>query len=79
MLRRDKLTIIDYFLEAVSNGFQKSRLMYKANLSYYQFKKYADIVTKKKLVEERKKGIFEVTEKGKEYMRRYHSLAELIE
>jgi predicted transcriptional regulator len=32
MLRRDRLAIIDHFLEAVSNGSQKSSLMYKINL-----------------------------------------------
>jgi len=62
MLRGDKLTIIDYFLEAVSNGFQKSRLMCKINLSSDKFKKYTDS-HQGKAVEERENGIFEVTEK----------------
>jgi predicted transcriptional regulator len=58
--------------------------MYRCNLSFRQLKQYSGFLTKKGLlcvvseVEDAPHGLFDVTNKGKEFLKAYKSLMALM-
>jgi predicted transcriptional regulator len=79
MKYRSRTDIVAQILDAASgNGAQKTKIMYKAYLSYAQLKEYLSILMENGLLEENKaEKLFKTTEKGIKFMRVYGRMDEL--
>jgi predicted transcriptional regulator len=82
---RGNLDIIADILDASHAKVKKTYLMYRCNLSFKQLKNYSHFLIDSGLLlmikaQERNDGsLFEVTPKGKEFLRAYRGLKALIE
>jgi predicted transcriptional regulator len=82
---RGNLDIIADILDASHGGVKKTFLMYRCNLSFKQLKNYSHFLIGSGLLhivtadEESVNGLFEVTLKGKEFLRAYRGLKALME
>ena len=79
--RRDKLYIISEILEIAIDGALKTQIMYRANLSFTQLNDYLGFMLKIHLLEKIRqngKDIYRSTEKGLDFLERYHHIAELL-
>jgi len=54
-------------------GLRRTRIMYYANLSHDQLKKYLDILLLNGFIEDHE-GFYQITNKGRSYMREYRIL-----
>lgn len=72
-------------LDASHGGAKKTYLMYRCNLSFSQLKHYSFFLVRKGLVRVIRReaqtdlGLFEVTDKGKEFLKAYRGLKALME
>ena len=70
--KRTEAEIVFDLLSSAKKDIKKTRLMYKANMPYIQFKKYLDALTKKGLIGEKdlniKGKVYYLTENGKDLM-----------
>jgi predicted transcriptional regulator len=77
MENRKSIDIIADILRICKKGNKKTRIMYLANLSWTQLKKYLEFLIEKKLLEydsiERK---YKTTDKGSEFLRAYSDVKE---
>jgi predicted transcriptional regulator len=79
--RRDKLYIISEILEIAKDGALKTKIMYRANLSFTQLNDYLGFMLEIHLLEKIRKNdknIYRSTEKGLDFLERYHQIAELL-
>jgi len=79
--RRDKLYIISEILEIAKDGVLKTQIMYRANLSFTQLNDYLGFLLEIHLLEKIRrngKDIYRSTEKGLDFLERYHQIAELL-
>ena len=82
---RGNLDIIADILDASHGGAKKTFLMYRCNLSFKQLKSYSHFLLGNGLLhvtrtqEEANGGLFEVTPKGKQFLRAYKGLKALME
>jgi len=79
--RRDKLYIISEILEIAKDGALKTQIMYRANLSFTQLNDYLGFMLEIHLLEKIRqngKSIYRSTEKGIDFLQRYHRIAELL-
>ncbi|RLI21655.1 DUF4364 domain-containing protein [Candidatus Bathyarchaeota archaeon] len=81
---RDSLDIVADILKASLGGAKKTQLMYHCNLSFRQLESYLSLLLeknllKRRIVEKSRPSIlFEITEKGQEFLRNYKILKSLI-
>lgn len=77
MPRRDKLEITEKILQLLSakNGKKPTHLMYKANLSHGQMKKYLKELTKKELIKKENANLA-ITQKGKKFLEKIKEMRE---
>ena len=81
---RGNLDIIADILDASHGGAKKTYLMYRCNLSFKQLKCYSHYLLKNGLLHlifqaaESDVGLFEVTDKGKEFLKAYKGLIALL-
>lgn len=81
---RGRLDIIADILEASHKGTRKTYLMYRCNLSFRQLKYYLNFLLRKKLLHTATKdgnpnpGLFEITDKGKKFLKAYKGLKALM-
>ncbi len=82
---RGRLDIIADILGASHSGAKKTSLMYHCNLSFKQLEQYLSFMLKNEFLQKSSKldnesatNVFEVTEKGREFMRAYESLEALM-
>ena len=81
---RGRLDIIADVLHASFGGVRKTHLMYHCNLSFKQLKHYLALLLKKQLLhvvtddEGSNPGLFEITDKGKEFLKAYKGLKGLM-
>ena len=75
MKYRSRTDIVSQMLEAANGGATKTKIMYKAYLSYAQLKDYLSMMLENGLLEyvEGKK-LYKVTEKGMKYMKTYEQM-----
>ncbi len=75
MKYRSRTDIVSQILEAANSGATKTKIMYKAYLSYAQLKDYLSMMLENGLLEyvEGKK-LYKVTEKGMKYMKTYEQM-----
>jgi len=77
--RRSSMHVIQEMLRAAQKGTRKTRMMYTCNLSLQQTNKYIDWLEKKGLIEENgEERIFKTTEKGKQLVRKFREMEELL-
>ena len=79
MKYRSRTDIVTQILDAASGyGANKTRIMYKAYLSYAQLKEYLSILIANGLLEENQaEKLYKTTEKGMKFMRVYSHMGEL--
>ena len=83
---RSREEILACILECARFGTRKTQIMYRANLSHTQLESYLSRLLTSHLLSERidpdgngnAERIFETTELGTEFLRRYRALADLV-
>jgi predicted transcriptional regulator len=82
---RGNLDIIADILDASHGGAKKTYLMYRCNLSFKQMKSYSHFLLDNGLLHfifraaESDVGLFELTDKGKRFLKAYKGLMSLVE
>jgi predicted transcriptional regulator len=76
---RNRIDIIAQLLDAASSPTTKTKMMYKALLSYEQLKEYIVMLIENGLIAyDKTSGRFSTTNKGYEFIKRYEDLTKLI-
>lgn len=80
---RGPLDLIADILETSQEGVKKTYLMYRCNLSFKQLKYYLDFMLRNELLcivaeDLKDHGSFETTDKGKEFLKAYDCLTDLV-
>jgi predicted transcriptional regulator len=79
MKYRSSTEIVAMILDAANGGTTKTKIMYKAYLSYNQLKEYLTILIENTLLEYIDgTQIFKTTEKGLHYLKMYNAIEELL-
>ncbi len=79
MKYRNRTEIISNILNAANGGISKTKIMYKAFLSYAQIKEYLPILLENNLLELDDTGKYRTTEKGVRFLKMNEEIQELIE
>ena len=78
MRYRSRTDIISQILEAATSGATKTKIMYRAFLSYAQQKEYLNILTTNGLLDyNSSQQIFRTTEKGGKFLKLYSQIGEI--
>lgn len=76
MKYRSRTDIVAQILEAATGGATKTKIMYKAYLSYAQLKEYLAMMTENGLIELDKKTLmYRITAKGSNFVNKYKSIS----
>jgi len=75
--RRGKLEIIAEILYIAREGVGKTEIVYKANLNFIRVKRYLSYLEEKGLIEN-SSSEYKTTEKGKDFLRDYQKMKELL-
>jgi predicted transcriptional regulator len=79
MVNRSRTEIVSQVLEAASGGATKTKIMYRAFLSYRQMKEYVNLLTEKgMLVYDSVMSTFKTTEKGHRFLQIYNHIHHLL-
>jgi predicted transcriptional regulator len=80
MTHRDRVDIISQILEAANGGASKTKIMYKAVLSYNQMKECVKLLTEKGLLgyDQQEVQTFKTTEKGLRFLDIYNRISDMI-
>ncbi len=79
--RRDRLYIFADILAVAKKGAAKTRIMYRANLSFKGANEYINFMLKTQLLRKTlvdNRTIYQTTEKGQEFFTSYNQLLQLI-
>ena len=80
MKYRSRTEIVAMILEAANGGATKTKIMYKAFLSYAQLKEYLSVLTENNLIEYLDvTQTFKTTEKGLNYLKMHNEMGELLQ
>lgn len=78
MKYRSRTDIVGIVLDSATGGSTKTRIMYKAYLSYAQLKEYLEVLVENGLLEYNNADqTYKTTEKGLKFVRIYQHLDEL--
>jgi predicted transcriptional regulator len=82
---RGRIDIIANILHEACKGAKKTRIMYRCNLSFRQMKVYLNFLLERELLEVRsiiqensKAEVYVVTKEGKEFLKNYNKLKEIL-
>jgi predicted transcriptional regulator len=80
MKYRSRTEIVSMILEAANGGATKTKIMYKAFLSYAQLKEYLSVLIENNLLEYLE-GVqtYKTTEKGFNFLRMHNEIGELLQ
>ena len=80
MKYRSRTEIVSMILEAANGGATKTKIMYKAFLSYAQLKEYLSVLIENNLLEYLE-GVqtYKTTEKGFNLLRMHNEIGELLQ
>ena len=80
MANRSRTEIVCNILDAANGGATKTKIMYKAFLSYAQLKEYLSVLIENNLLEYLD-GIhkFKTTEKGLNFLKMHNAIEELLQ
>ena len=80
MKYRSRTEIVGNILDAANGGASKTRIMYKAYLSYNQLKEYLTVLIENNLIEYLDgTRTFKTTEKGLNYLKMHNEIGELLQ
>jgi len=80
MKYRSRTEIVSMILEAANGGATKTRIMYKAFLSYAQLKEYLSVLIENNLIEYLEgTQTYKTTEKGFNFLRMHNEIGELLQ
>ena len=78
MRYRSRTDIVSQILEAANGGTTKTKIMYKAYLSYAQLKEYLSMMLENGLIKhERETNSYKTTEKGLKFIQAYNHMDSL--
>jgi predicted transcriptional regulator len=78
MQHRSRTDIVREILEASRDGVNKTKIMYKAYLSYAQLKEYLEVmVANELLIYEPTKKEYKATERGSKFLRIHEEMTNL--
>ena len=78
MKYRSRTDIVSQILDAANGGTTKTKIMYKAFLSYAQLKEYLSILVENGLLKyDEAEQKYHITDKGTKFMRVYQHMDEL--
>jgi predicted transcriptional regulator len=79
MKYRSRTEIVEMILEASRSGVTKTRIMYKAYLSYTQVKEYLSFLLENELIKyEEGSQVYRTTEKGFHFLQVYGEISDLV-
>lgn len=80
MKYRSRTEILGQILVCVGKGgCTKTKIMYKAYLSYAQMKEYLKFLQEKDLIHyEEGDQLYKITEKGTRFLQKYHEILEVV-
>jgi predicted transcriptional regulator len=79
MKYRSRTDIVGLILEAANGGATKTKIMYKAFLSYAQLKEYLTVLLENDLLEyEEGRQFLRTTEKGIRFLQMYNQFDEML-
>jgi predicted transcriptional regulator len=79
MKNRSRTEIVSDILNSANGGATKSKIMYKAFLSYGQLKEYLSVLIENNLIEYLDgTQVYKTTEKGLYFLKKYEELQELL-
>ncbi len=79
MKYRSRTEIVSNILDAANGGATKTKIMYKAFISYNQLKEYLSLLIENNLLEYRDGAqIFKTTEKGLNLLKMHNEMGELL-
>ncbi|HKF27367.1 MAG TPA: winged helix-turn-helix domain-containing protein [Nitrososphaera sp.] len=79
MKYRSRTDITAQILEAANGGVTKTKIMYKAFLSYAQLKEYLTVLIENALLEYIEgEQIYRTTEKGNRFLKIYNQIGEYV-
>ena len=79
MKYRSRTEIVSHILEAANGGTTKTKIMYRAFLSYAQLKEYLGLLVENDLIAAEIDGSFRTTEKGIRFLSTSRELGNLLE
>ena len=80
MKYRSRTEIISVILEAANGGATKTRIMYKAFLSYAQLKEYLSVLIENNVTEYLEGSqSYKTTEKGFKFLKMHNEIGELLQ
>jgi predicted transcriptional regulator len=80
--RRDKLVIMTEIIVITMKGASKTQIMYKANLSFSQLKRYLALLLQRSLLEKSVRNgrvIYKSTPKGIAFMEKQQQIIDLLD
>jgi predicted transcriptional regulator len=79
MKYRSRTEIVSNILNAANGGTSKTKMMYKAFISYNQLKEYLTILIENNLIKDIDGSqTFKTTEKGLHFLKMYNAIGELL-
>lgn len=79
MKYRSRNEIVSMILDSVSSGATKTKIMYKAYLSYTQLKEYLSYLEQGEIIKyEEGTQLYRITEKGRKLMHLYEEIGEMV-
>ena len=80
MKYRSRTEIVSMILEAANGGATKTKIMYKAFLSYAQLKEYLSVLIENNLIEYLEGSqTYKTTEKGLNLLKMHNEIGELLQ
>jgi predicted transcriptional regulator len=80
MKYRSRTEIVSMILEAANGGATKTKIMYKAFLSYAQLKEYLSVLIENNLIEYLEgTQTYKTTEKGFNFLKMHNEIGELLQ
>ena len=80
MGNRSRTEIVSNILDAANGGVTKTKIMYKAYLSYNQLREYLSVLIENNLIEYIDgTQTYKTTEKGLHFLKMYNEMAELLQ
>ena len=80
MGNRSLTEIVSNILDAANGGVTKTKIMYKAYLSYNQLREYLSVLIENNLIEYIDgTQTYKTTEKGLHFLKMYNEMAELLQ
>lgn len=79
MKYRSRTEIVEMILQATRSGATKTKIMYRAYLSYTQVKEYLSFLLENDLIKyEEGSQIYRITEKGLHFLQVYGEISDLV-